>query len=151
MRLHGPTEKYYKTNNRSPWWDLIVWLLLIVAIFIFCISCKKEASVQPGGPSAQTQSSTGTLKIKLQCWYNNDSVLFSPNHPCGSIKQCYVKDSAQWFSYSGPKTGFVSTITVQQTSAAFLVQDSIIVSIYIDGTLNKIVSGKKFLTTTYTY
>lgn len=148
-RTHGT---YYKSNNRNPFWDLIVWLLLMGAICLFCLSCKKNDQPSSAGAKQNiSTSSAGTLKIKLQGFYNNDSLLFSPNHPCGSIQQCYVKDSMRWFTYSGPKTGFMSTITVQQTSAAFLVQDSIVITIYIDGAINKIASGKKFLTTTYTY
>lgn len=131
--------------------EFIVWLLLGAAICLFCYGCKKEAATTSSGVKQTNSSGTGTLEIKLEGWYNNDSLLFSPSIPRGTIQQCYVKDSVKWFSYSGPKTGNISTITIQQTTSSPIDQDSICVTIYINGAVINKATGKKLLITSYTY
>lgn len=143
------TEKY-KSKMKKNIWEFLVWLLLIAAISLFCFGCKKEVSTASSG-STKAQTTSSTLEIKLEGWYNNDSLLFSPSAPCGSIKQCYVKDSVKWFSYTGPKTGNISTLTIQQTTSNFTAQDSISITIYVNGSMINKASGKKLLITSYTY
>ena len=141
-------EKHARLAKRLTYFAAIT----IIAILIFSIlaSCQKKSNTY-NAPSSV--GSANTLLVKLQFKrVNSDSLYYSINLPClaPANKTGFSRDSIKTWQCQGLPTGAFYNCSAQ-SSAQLGVKDSLILEIYINGSLKASGKGINIVSATLQY